>query len=153
MELEGKDVVIVGLARSGIAAATLCARRGARVVATDRKGSRQLPPEVLNLEKLGVRLELSGHRMETFTGASMVVVSPGVPATLPELQAARAAGGPVVAGLGLGFRLLKGPVAAITGTKGKSTTTAALGAMLREAGGDVRVGGNIGQAVTGIVEG
>jgi UDP-N-acetylmuramoylalanine--D-glutamate ligase len=153
VELAGKQIVVVGMARSGIAASRLCARRGAKVVATDRKGSRELPPEVLTLEKEGVRLELGGHRMETFTGASMVVVSPGVPSTMPELQAARAAGVPVVAELELGFRLLKGRVAAITGTKGKSTTTAALGAMLREAGGDVRVGGNIGQAVTGIVEG
>jgi UDP-N-acetylmuramoylalanine--D-glutamate ligase len=153
LELEGKQVVVVGMARSGIAAARLCARRRARVVATDRKAAGELPPEVLSLEKEGVRLELGGHRMETFTSASMVVVSPGVPSTMPELQAARAAGVPVVAELELGYRLLKGRVAAITGTKGKSTTTAALGAMLREAGGDVRVGGNIGQAVTGIVEG
>jgi len=153
VELAGKQIVVVGMARSGIAAAALCARRGAKVVATDRKGAREFPPEVMNLEKEGVRLELGGHRMETFTSASMIVVSPGVPSTMPELQAARAAGVPVVAELELGYRLLKGRVAAITGTKGKSTTTAALGAMLREAGGDVRVGGNIGQAVTGIVAG
>jgi UDP-N-acetylmuramoylalanine--D-glutamate ligase len=153
VELEGQDIVVVGLARSGVAAARLCARRGAHVVATDRKGPGELPAEVLELEREGVRLELGGHRRETFTGASMVVVSPGVPSILPELLAAREAGVPVVAELELGWRLLKGTVAAVTGTKGKSTTTAALGAMLREAGGDVRVGGNIGQAVTGIVEG
>jgi UDP-N-acetylmuramoylalanine--D-glutamate ligase len=153
MDLAGKAVVVVGLARSGIAAARLCARRGARVVATDRKGPGELPAEVLSLENEGVRLELGGHRRETFTGASLVVVSPGVPPTLPELQAARTAGVPLIAELELGWRLLKGTVLAVTGTKGKSTTTAAAGAMLREAGGDVRVGGNIGQAVTGIVEG
>ena len=153
MDLAGKAVVVVGLARSGIAAARLCARRGARVVATDRKGPGELPAEVLSLENEGVRLELGGHRRETFTSASLVVVSPGVPPTLPELQAARAAGVPLIAELELGWRLLKGTVLAVTGTKGKSTTTAAAGAMLREAGGDVRVGGNIGQAVTGIVEG
>jgi UDP-N-acetylmuramoylalanine--D-glutamate ligase len=153
MDMEGKNIVVVGMARSGIAAARLCARRGALVVATDRKGPGELPPEVLSLEKEGVRLELGGHRAETFTSASTVVVSPGVPGTMPELQAARAAGVPVLAELELGFRVLKGTVAAITGTKGKSTTTAAMGAMLREAGGDVRVGGNIGQALTGIVEG
>jgi UDP-N-acetylmuramoylalanine--D-glutamate ligase len=153
LELEGQDVVVVGLARSGVAAARLCARHGARVVATDRKTAGELPPEVLALEQEGVRLELGGHRAETFTRASIVVVSPGVPATMPELVSARAAGVPVLAELELGWRLLKGTVVAITGTKGKSTTTAATGAMLREAGGDVRVGGNIGQAVTGIVEG
>ena len=153
MELEGKNVVVVGLARSGIAAARLCARRGARVVATDRKGPGELPAEVLTLSNDGVRLELGAHRRETFTRADLVVVSPGVPPTVPELAAARAAGVPVMAELELGWRLLKGRVLAVTGTKGKSTTTAAAGAMLREAGGDVRVGGNIGQAVTGIVEG
>jgi UDP-N-acetylmuramoylalanine--D-glutamate ligase len=146
-------VVVVGLARSGVAAARLCARRGARVVATDRKGPGELPAEVLALEKEGVRLELGSHRRETFARASMIVVSPGVPATIPELVAARAAGVPVLAELELGWRMLRGKVAAVTGTKGKSTTTAALGAMLRETGGDVRVGGNIGQALTGIVDG
>jgi UDP-N-acetylmuramoylalanine--D-glutamate ligase len=152
LELEGKDVV-VGLARSGVAAARLCARRGARVVATDRKQRAELPADVLALEEDGVRLEVGGHRLETFTRASLVVVSPGVPRTTPELEAARGRGIPVLAELELGWRLLKGTVAAVTGTKGKSTTTAAIGAMLREAGGDVRVGGNIGQAVTGIVDG
>jgi UDP-N-acetylmuramoylalanine--D-glutamate ligase len=153
MDLEGKQIVVVGLARSGIAAARLCARRGARVVATDRKGPGELPPEALSLEQEGVRLEVGSHRTGTFTSASLVVVSPGVPSTIPELQAARAAGVPVMAELELGWQLLEGTVMAVTGTKGKSTTTAAAGAMLREAGGDVRVGGNIGQAVTGLVEG
>jgi UDP-N-acetylmuramoylalanine--D-glutamate ligase len=145
--------VVVGLARSGVAAAEFLARRGARVTATDRKGPGDVPPEVLSLETEGVRLELGGHRLETFTTARMVVVSPGVPWDMPELAAARRAGVEVVGELELGSRFIRGRVAAVTGTKGKSTTTAALGAMLREAGGDVRVGGNIGQALTGIVEG
>jgi UDP-N-acetylmuramoylalanine--D-glutamate ligase len=153
MDLEGVPVVVVGLARSGVAAAELLARRGARVTATDRKGPGDVPPEVLNLEKAGVTLELGGHRTETFTTARLVVVSPGVPWDMPELVAARRAGVEVIGELELGSRFIRGRVAAVTGTKGKSTTTAALGAMLREAGGDVRVGGNIGQALTGIVEG
>jgi UDP-N-acetylmuramoylalanine--D-glutamate ligase len=153
MDMAGKKIVVVGMARSGVAAARICARRGALVVATDRKGPGELPAEVLSLEKEGVRLELGGHRAETFTSAAMIVVSPGVPSTMSELQAARAAGVPVLAELELGWQLLRGTVLAVTGTKGKSTTTAAAGAMLREAGGDVRVGGNIGQALTGIVEG
>src|SRR5688572_18698567 len=149
MDLEGVPVVVVGLARSGVAAAELLARRGARVTATDRKGPGDVPPEVLNLEKAGVTLELGGHRTETFTTARLVVVSPGVPWDMPELVAARRAGVEVIGELELGSRFIRGRVAAVTGTKGKSTTTAALGAMLREAGGDVRVGGNIGQALTG----
>jgi len=153
MDVEGKPVVVVGLARSGIAAATFLAGRGRPVVATDRKPAMELEAEVLRIESRGVRLELGGHREATFTGASLVVVSPGVPWDLPEIQAARRAGVPVVAELELGFRHLAGEVVAVTGTKGKSTTTAALGGMLRESGRDVRVGGNIGQAVTGLVEG
>jgi UDP-N-acetylmuramoylalanine--D-glutamate ligase len=152
MELEGQPVVVVGLARSGIAAARFLASRGARVLATDRKPARELPEEALSLAAAGVRLELGGHSAATFASAALVVVSPGVPWDLPELQAARAAGVPVMAELELAFRFLRGSVAAVTGTKGKSTTTAALGAMLREGGRDVRVGGNIGAPVSGLLE-
>jgi len=145
--------VVIGLARSGIAAAEFLARQGARVVATDMKSEGELPGEALALRERGVRLELGAHRRETLTGASMVVVSPGVPWDLPELAAARVAGVPVIAEVELAFRHLEGRVAAITGTKGKTTTTAALGAMLREAGFDARVGGNIGAPLVGLVEG
>jgi UDP-N-acetylmuramoylalanine--D-glutamate ligase len=144
---------VVGLARSGVAAADYLARQGARVVATDSKGQAELPAEVKSLTQRGVELQAGGHRRETFTGADMVVVSPGVPWDLPELRAAREAGVEVMAELELGFRELKGTVAAITGTKGKSTTTAALGAMLARAHGDVRVAGNIGQPVCALLDG
>jgi UDP-N-acetylmuramoylalanine--D-glutamate ligase len=154
MELEGKSVVVVGLARSGIAAARFLARRGSSVVATDRKPAAELPEEALSaLAADGVHLELGTPRPETFARAALVVASPGVPPQAAELLAARAAGVPVIGELELGVRHIEGPVAAVTGTKGKSTTTAALGAMLRESGRDVRVGGNIGEAVTGLLEG
>ncbi|MGE0453045.1 MAG: UDP-N-acetylmuramoyl-L-alanine--D-glutamate ligase [Vicinamibacteria bacterium] len=157
MEVAGTSAVVVGLARSGVAAARLLAARGARVTACDRKRAQELPTEVAALESAGVRLELGGHAPEALAAAALVVVSPGVPWELPELQAARARGALVLAELELGFLLAKGSVAAVTGTKGKSTTTAALGAMLRAAGGpafaDVRVGGNIGEAFCGLVEG
>jgi UDP-N-acetylmuramoylalanine--D-glutamate ligase len=153
MDLMGRPVLVVGLARSGIAAATHLARRGARVVATDRRQPGELSAEALNLPAHGVSLELGGHRETSFVETSLVVVSPGVPWDLPELQAARQAGVAVIAELELGFGQQSGVVAAVTGTKGKSTTTAALGAMLREEGKDVRVGGNIGDALTGLLEG
>jgi UDP-N-acetylmuramoylalanine--D-glutamate ligase len=149
----GKAVVVVGLARSGVAAARFLARRGTAVVAADRKAEAELSASALRLRDEGVRLEAGPHREETFTGAAMVVVSPGVPWELPALQAARAAGVPVIAEIELAFRHLQGRVAAVTGTKGKSTTTAALGAMLSEAGLDGRVGGNIGSPLIGLVEG
>jgi UDP-N-acetylmuramoylalanine--D-glutamate ligase len=153
LELAGKQVVVVGLARSGIAAAEFLVRRGARVVATDRRPAAELAAEAVTLGQRGVSLQLGGHDVRTFTGADLVVVSPGVPWDLPELRAAREAGVAVMAELELGSRHIRGTVAAVTGTKGKSTTTAALGAMLAEAGRDVRVGGNIGQAVTGLLDG
>lgn len=153
MELAGKSVVVVGLARSGVSAARLLKRRGARVVATDRKQASELEEEeVLRLPEMGVRLALGSHADAGIEAADLVVVSPGVPWELPELERARQQGVPVIAELELGFELLKGSVAAVTGTKGKSTTTAALGAMLRPSGGDVRVGGNIGDPLTGLVE-
>ena len=153
MDLSGQTVVVVGLGRSGLAAARLLAGRGARVVASDRRPAEELGPEVLGLSAAGVRLELGAHRESSFTSAALVVVSPGVPWDLPELHAARRAGVAVIAELELGYRCLTGTVGAVTGTKGKSTTTAALGAMLREAGRDVRVAGNIGEALSGQVEG
>jgi UDP-N-acetylmuramoylalanine--D-glutamate ligase len=154
-ELQGREVVVVGLARSGVSAANLLLRQGARVVATDTRPARELPEQVVALQERGVRLELGGHRPESFTGASLVVVSPGVPWDAPILIRARQAGTPVIAEIELGYRCARGRVVAITGTKGKSTTAAALGAMLRAAdgAGDVRVGGNIGTALTSLVEG
>jgi UDP-N-acetylmuramoylalanine--D-glutamate ligase len=149
-----RESVVVGLARSGIAAARFLARRGERVVAVDCKREDELAPEALELRgEAGVRLELGPHRRETFELAALVVVSPGVPWELPELELSRRAGVPVIAEIELAFRHLSGRVAAVTGTKGKSTTTAALGAMLREAGFDARVGGNIGAPLVGLVEG
>ncbi|HEY3122110.1 MAG TPA: UDP-N-acetylmuramoyl-L-alanine--D-glutamate ligase [Vicinamibacteria bacterium] len=152
MELEGRHVVVVGLARSGLSAAAFLAARGARVVATDRKPAAELPPDVGALASRGVQLELSGHRPDTFTAADLVVVSPGVPWDLPEVQVARARGVPVMAEIEMAYRFARGTVAAVTGTKGKSTTTAALGAMLGAAGRDARVGGNIGRPFTDLLE-
>jgi UDP-N-acetylmuramoylalanine--D-glutamate ligase len=153
MELAGQVAVVVGLARSGVAAARFLQERGARVVATDSKGAGELEAQVLSLAGEGIRLELGGHRETTILGADLVVVSPGVPWDLPPLLAARHAGVRVIGELELGARFMRGPIAAVTGTKGKSTTTAALGAMLSEAGGEVRVGGNIGAPVTGLLRG
>jgi UDP-N-acetylmuramoylalanine--D-glutamate ligase len=153
VELSGKNAVVIGLARSGVAAAAFLAARGARVTATDLKPRETLKPEALALESQGVRLELGPHRIETLLGASLVVVSPGVAWDRPELARARDTGIDVVAELELACRHLPGEVVAVTGTKGKSTTTAAVGAMLRAAGRDVRVAGNIGHPAILCVDG
>jgi UDP-N-acetylmuramoylalanine--D-glutamate ligase len=140
-EVTNKRVTVAGAARSGLAAAELLARRGARVTLSE---SRRDAPETEPLKALGVTLELGGHRMETFTDADLVVLSPGVPPEQPAVQAARDRGVPVIAEIELAFRWLQGRVIAITGTKGKSTTTALTGRILESAGFKVTVGGNIG---------
>src|SRR5581483_8398425 len=96
------------------------------------------------LHQRGVSIELGGHAMETFTGADLVVLSPGVALDQPTVKAARDRGVPVIGEIELAFRWLQGRVIAITGTKGKSTTTALTGRMLEAAGFKVTVGGNIG---------
>ena len=136
-----KRVTVVGAARSGIAAAELLAARGATVTLSDLRAD---VPEAQPLRALGVRLELGLHAPETFTGADLIVLSPGVPPEQPAIQAARARGIPVIAEIELASRWLRGRVIAITGTKGKSTTTALTGKMLETAGFKVTVGGNIG---------
>ncbi len=153
MELRNRRAVVVGLARSGVAAARLLARAGARVLGTDARGAAELGDEVSALAELGVELELGGHRAQAFAGAELVVVSPGVPWERPELCAAREAGVLVLAEVELGAAFVTTPLAAVTGTKGKSTTSAALGAMLAASGFDARVGGNIGQPLSGLLEG
>jgi UDP-N-acetylmuramoylalanine--D-glutamate ligase len=140
-DVTGKRVTVAGAARSGIAAAELLARRGARVTLSE---TRSEVPEAAPLPPLGVRLELGGHQSETFTGADLVVLSPGVPPETAVVQAARNQGVPVIAEIELAYRWLRGRVIAITGTKGKSTTTALTARMLEAAGFKVTVGGNIG---------
>jgi len=143
-DLRGKSVLVVGLARSGLAAARLAAARGARVRATDRRVASELGA-LAQVQAAGVELALGGHDPADFTSADLVVVSPGVPLALPEIQAARRAGVPVVGELELAWRLLPRPLPAvgITGTNGKSTTTALAGLLFQK---DRRafVGGNLG---------
>jgi UDP-N-acetylmuramoylalanine--D-glutamate ligase len=140
-DVRGKRVTVVGAARSGIAAAELLARRGAVVTLSEARSD---VPETEPLVPLGVRLELGGHQAATFTDADLVVLSPGVPPETAAVQAARARGIPVIAEIELASRWLQGRMIAITGTKGKSTTTALTGRMLEAAGFKVTVGGNIG---------
>ena len=140
-DVKNKRVTVAGAARSGIAAAELLARRGARVTLSEAHTE---APGTEALLELGVNLELGGHRTETFAGADLVVLSPGVPPTQNAVRAARARGIPVIAEIELASRWLQGRVIAITGTKGKSTTTVLTGRMLEAAGFKVTVGGNIG---------
>lgn len=148
----GQRVTVVGAARSGVAAAELLARKGAHVVLSESRAA-LADEDAARLTAAGVALELGGHVEGTFTGAHLVVTSPGVPPELPVLVAAKAAGVPVIGEVELAFRWLKGRVIAITGTKGKSTTTTLTGRMLAKAGLRVTVGGNIGAPISAQVDG
>jgi len=147
--VSGRKVVVVGAARSGVAAAELLARRGASVTLTDM---RDTIPQDAQLRAAGVALELGGHNPDTLLGADLIVLSPGVPPTQPAIAAARAAGVPIIGELELASRWLRGRVVAITGTKGKSTTTTLTGRMLEAGGHRVLVGGNIGHALSAQVD-
>ncbi len=133
--LEGKNVLIVGAARSGLAAARLLLAQRARVTVTDLKRDAALPP--------GVAGRLGEHREEDFTGADMVVLSPGVPLTLPQLAAAQRRGVPIVGEIELAFRYISAPIIAVSGTNGKSTTTALIGEILFQWGKRRFLGGNL----------
>ncbi len=142
--LAGRTVSVVGLARSGVAAARLIRRLGGRVLASDSGPLGALSPEARQLEREGCRLWGGGHPDTAFEAAELVVVSPGVPLALPALATVRARGVPIIGELELGWRVMEADLIAITGTNGKTTTTALAGELLNK---DVRptlVAGNIG---------
>jgi UDP-N-acetylmuramoylalanine--D-glutamate ligase len=139
--VKGRRVVVVGAARSGIAAAELLVDRGAHVALSDMRSA---VPEAEGLRTMGVSLELGAHGPDTFSGADLIVLSPGVPPRQPAVAGARARGVPIIGEVELASRWLQGRVIAITGTKGKSTTTVLTGRMLETAGFKVAVGGNTG---------
>ncbi|MFO7177396.1 MAG: UDP-N-acetylmuramoyl-L-alanine--D-glutamate ligase [Pseudomonadota bacterium] len=142
--LAGRRVIVVGLKKSGIAAAELCRAEGAEVLGTDREPRERLDPEAL---ALGIEIVAGGHAGVPFESADLVVVSPGVP-PLPELERAARAGVPVVGELELAAQRLQAPIVAIGGTNGKSTTTTLVGDMVKAAGRSVFVGGNLGTPAT-----
>jgi len=140
MELAGKRVVVVGLGKSGVAAAKLCLARGAHVVGTDSAPAERISDEA---RALGIELVLGGHAGVKFEAAQLIVVSPGVP-PLAELTRAELVGVEVIGELELAARFIEAPIVAIGGTNGKSTTTTLVGDMFLAAGLKVFVGGNLG---------
>jgi len=141
MDLAGKKVVVVGMAKSGTAAVKLLLAKGAEVRAVDEKPQ----PPVLGVPVLP-------QAEESFGRPDLVVISPGVPADLAILEALRARGIPVIGELELAAPFLQGGNIGVTGTNGKTTTTALTGHILREAGIASQVGGNIGTPLTAMVE-
>ncbi len=142
--LAERTTAVVGLARSGVAAARLIRRLGGRVLASDSGARKSLSTDACDLEHLGCALWTGGHPDAAFAGADLVVVSPGVPIELPALEAARARGVPVIGELELGWRVMEADLIAITGTNGKTTTTALTGELVGGTARPLLVGGNIG---------
>lgn len=144
IELANKKVLVVGLARTGIATALFCAERGARVTATEARAEAEISEAAAKLRAAGVALELGGHRAETFAEQDLIVPSPGVPPTMAALAAARAIGVPVWSEIELAWRFLRGRLICVTGSNGKTTTTSLIGHILETAHLPVQVAGNIG---------
>jgi UDP-N-acetylmuramoylalanine--D-glutamate ligase len=144
IDLGGKKVLVVGLARTGIATALFCAERGARVTATEARPEAEIVETAAKLRAVGVTLELGGHRAETFVEQDLIVPSPGVSPLLPTLAAARAIGVPVWSEIELAWRFLRGRLICITGSNGKTTTTSLIGHILETARLPVQIAGNIG---------
>lgn len=147
--VDGARVVVLGAARSGVAAATLLVRRGARVVLSDVRHS---VTDADQIRETGVTLELGGHREDTLADAELVVLSPGVSPKLPVVDRVREQGIPVISEVELAARWLRGRIIAVTGTKGKTTTAVLTGRILEADGRQALVGGNVGTALSSQVE-
>ena len=152
IELRNKRVLVVGLARTGMATALFCAARGARVTATDTRTESELDAAVAELRKAGVGLELAGHRQALIQGADLIIPSPGVSADAPLLQSARSKGVTIWSEIELASRFLKGRLIGITGSNGKTTTTSLIEHILRKAGFSTILAGNIGTPLISCVE-
>jgi UDP-N-acetylmuramoylalanine--D-glutamate ligase len=151
-ELRGKRVLVVGLARTGIATAVFCAARGARVTATDTRSEKEVGESVSKLRDAGVSLELGGHREQTFLEQDLIIPSPGVPADEQHLQAARSKGVTIWSEVELAYRFLKGRMIGITGSNGKTTTTSLVDHIMKTAEMKTVLAGNIGTPLIGCVE-
>ncbi len=151
MELKNKRVLVVGLGKSGVSAALFLRKQGARVTVSDTRPSEALAKEIPALLQAGVMVETGGHGVLTFRRQDLVVVSPGVPLSTPELQQVRRYGTPLIGELELAAQSLQGEVIAITGSNGKTTTTSLLGHIFQHAGRQSLVGGNIGLPVVELV--
>jgi len=152
MELKGKKVLVVGLGKSGLAAALFLRHRGAQVTVSDIRSAEALAKDIPALLDEGIMVETGGHGLLTFRRQDLIVVSPGVPLNTPELAQVRSFGLPVIGELELAARFLKGRILAVTGSNGKTTTTALVGEILQKAGIPTLVGGNIGVPVVGLIE-
>src|SRR5438067_11831106 len=152
MDLSGKRVLVVGLGKSGVASALFLNARGAHVTVSDTKTEDQLREEIPVLLEHGIAVETGGHGDRTFRGQNLIVVSPGVPVDAAPLVQARAQGETVIGEVELAAQFLSGPIVAVTGSNGKTTTTTLAGEIIVAGGFQTAVGGNIGTPAVSLIE-
>src|SRR6185369_9742957 len=152
MTIQGKKVLVVGLAASGVAAGRMLLSQGAMVIGNDAKPESDIRDAASELRKLGAMLSLGGHPESVFLNADLIVVSPGVPADLAALESARGAGIEIISEPELAGRFLRGRMIGVTGSNGKTTVTTLVGELMLAAGAEVIVGGNIGTPLTSLIE-
>jgi UDP-N-acetylmuramoylalanine--D-glutamate ligase len=144
MDLYQKNILIVGLGISGMAAARFAKNKGGIVTITDIAKEDALAGYLPEVHKIDVRTELGSHNIKTFENADLIIVSPGVPHTILPIELAKKKGIPILGEIELASRYIREPIVAISGTNGKTTTTRLLGQMMKNSGFKVFVGGNIG---------
>jgi UDP-N-acetylmuramoylalanine--D-glutamate ligase len=145
MDLHGKKVLVVGLARTGIATAKFLKAKGSLVTTTEVKPEEEMKEAVEELKGMDISTEWNGHQTETFLKQDIIVVSPGVDLSIDPIQKAIKDGVRIISEIELAYHFIRVPIIAVTGTNGKTTTTWLIGEMLKEGGKKVGVGGNVGE--------
>jgi UDP-N-acetylmuramoylalanine--D-glutamate ligase len=153
MNLNGRKVLVIGLARTGRESARFLLRQGAKVLVSDLRSESELRQEIDALAGNPIEYFCGGEQTQWLDGVDWVIPSPGVPARSLLLSEAQRRGIGIVSEIELAYRFLSAPLVAITGTNGKSTTTTLVGAMLKAKGSEVFIGGNIGMPLIGFVDG
>jgi UDP-N-acetylmuramoylalanine--D-glutamate ligase len=151
LDVNNKRVLVVGLGKSGVASALFLKQRGAKVSVSDSKSEDQLNEHIPVLLDNGISVETGSHGERTFQKQDLIVISPGVPVNAPALEPARKMGIPIIGEVELASRYLKGKLIAITGSNGKTTTTALAGEVVAARGAKTLVGGNIGTPAISLV--
>jgi UDP-N-acetylmuramoylalanine--D-glutamate ligase len=152
MDIQGKRITIIGLGKSGVAIAKLLARNGYQVKITEASDRPMLRPWAEEMHKIGVSVELGGHREDFYSDAEWVIPCPGVKPNAAPLQWARQKKIPIYSEMEIAYRYAPCPIIGITGTNGKTTTTTLVGEILKNAGWQVSVGGNIGAPLSAFVD-
>jgi UDP-N-acetylmuramoylalanine--D-glutamate ligase len=152
IELRKMRVLVIGLARTGIATALFCAKHNAIVTATDTRMEAELGDTATKLREAGVTLELGGHVEKTYLAQDLIIPSPGVPADDPLLTKARSKGITIWSEIELAFRFIEGELIGITGSNGKTTTTTLIHHILKAGGKNAILAGNVGTPLIGFVE-